>query len=272
MPPRHTYWTIIFGGQPTAFRSSTREELLPTFKQILARHPDALMRWFARGKLWASEEEAREAMMRARRPPAPPAGRAPGGWKDRPPRQDWRDSNRDPRPPKGPAGDRRRPSDRPPQPAWRDRDRDRNRDARPHRPPHGGQPGPRTDRPPQDRWRDRDRDRPPRPHTPAPTDRQPQDRRRPGPGWKDRPPDDRRNRSEGGGSQTPKPPAKDRWRSRPAGSAGADRRGRDWRPGGEHKDPRDRFKVPRDVKRARFKDKLRRDRTHPKPPKKKDDE
>src|SRR6188768_2917788 len=29
-------------------------------------------------------------------------------------------------------------------------------------------------------------------------------------------------------------------------------RGRDWRPGGNHKDPRARFKVPRDVKRARF--------------------
>ena len=39
-----------------------------------------------------------------------------------------------------------------------------------------------------------------------------------------------------------------------------DKRGRDWRPGGQHKDPRDRFKVPRDVKRARYKDKLRRDR------------
>jgi hypothetical protein len=42
-------------------------------------------------------------------------------------------------------------------------------------------------------------------------------------------------------------------------------RGRDWRPGGEHKDPRDRFKVPRDVKRARFKAKLQRDRVNPKP-------
>ena len=54
-----------------------------------------------------------------------------------------------------------------------------------------------------------------------------------------------------------------------SGEAG---RGRDWRPGGAHKDPRDRFKVPRDVKRARFKDKLRRDRTNPPPPRKKKDE
>jgi len=50
------------------------------------------------------------------------------------------------------------------------------------------------------------------------------------------------------------------------------RRGRDWRPGGEHKDPRDRFKVPRDVKRARFKAKAQRDRTSPKPPRKKKDD
>src|SRR4029079_4195882 len=30
MPPRHAYWTIIFGNQPTAFRSATSDELLPT--------------------------------------------------------------------------------------------------------------------------------------------------------------------------------------------------------------------------------------------------
>ena len=37
MPPRHTYWTILFGNQPTAFRSAEREDLLPTFKQIQAK-------------------------------------------------------------------------------------------------------------------------------------------------------------------------------------------------------------------------------------------
>ena len=52
MPPRHTYWTILFGDKPTAFRSATQEELLPTFKQIQAKHPDAVMMWFARGRLW----------------------------------------------------------------------------------------------------------------------------------------------------------------------------------------------------------------------------
>jgi hypothetical protein len=66
MPPRFTYWTIIFGGQPTAFRSGTRDELLPTFKQIQAKHPDAQLRYFARGKLWYSEEEAQAALIRER--------------------------------------------------------------------------------------------------------------------------------------------------------------------------------------------------------------
>ena len=66
MPPRFAYWTIIFGGQPTAFRSATRDELLPTFKRIQSKHPDAQLRYFARGKLWYSDEEAHAALMRER--------------------------------------------------------------------------------------------------------------------------------------------------------------------------------------------------------------
>ncbi len=49
-------------------------------------------------------------------------------------------------------------------------------------------------------------------------------------------------------------------RRRPRTGAAVDRRPRDWRPGGEHQDPRDRFKVPRDEKRRRFAQNLRRDR------------
>jgi hypothetical protein len=69
MPPRYTYWTIILEGKPTAFRASTQEELLPTLKQLQSRHPDAVMLWFARGKLWQSQEQAREAFHAARRRP-----------------------------------------------------------------------------------------------------------------------------------------------------------------------------------------------------------
>ena len=60
MPPRHAYWTIILEGKPTAFRAHTRDELVPTFKQLQARHPDAVLMWFARGRLWPSQEHERE--------------------------------------------------------------------------------------------------------------------------------------------------------------------------------------------------------------------
>jgi len=59
VPPRYAYWTIIAGGLPTAFRAADREGLLPTFQRIKEKHPDAEMKWFARGKLWESKEEAR---------------------------------------------------------------------------------------------------------------------------------------------------------------------------------------------------------------------
>jgi hypothetical protein len=61
MPPRYAYWTIIAGGLPTAFRAADREELLPTFQRIKEKHPDAEMRYFARGKLWESRDAARAA-------------------------------------------------------------------------------------------------------------------------------------------------------------------------------------------------------------------
>ena len=181
MPPRYAYWTIIFGNQPTSFRTHTQEELLPTFRQIQSKHPDAVMMWFAHGRLWKSPEDAREARFRKQQ--------------ERRPRPQW--GNRPPREDRGPA------------PA---------RDA--------GAPRPQ----PKDRWRNRPAFAKPPAGTPPTGDG-------PGPA---------KPRS-GEGGQRPAP------------------RGRDWRPGGEHKDPRDRFKVPRDVKRARFKANLQRDRVNPKP-------
>jgi hypothetical protein len=59
MPPRFAYWTIIVEGKPTAFRAALREELEPTFKQLQSKHPDAVMMWFAKGRLWPSPDEAR---------------------------------------------------------------------------------------------------------------------------------------------------------------------------------------------------------------------
>src|SRR5688572_3116245 len=70
MPPRYSYWTIIAGGLPTAFRAAERDELMPTFTRLRDKHPDAEMRWFARGKLWDSPEAAR-GELEGRRDSAP---------------------------------------------------------------------------------------------------------------------------------------------------------------------------------------------------------
>jgi|RhiMetdeSRZDD1v2_1073273.scaffolds.fasta_scaffold161661_4 hypothetical protein len=68
MPPRYSYWTILAGGLPTSFRAADREDLLPTLRRLLARHPDAEMKWFQRGKLWESPEAARADFEKARAP------------------------------------------------------------------------------------------------------------------------------------------------------------------------------------------------------------
>src|SRR5688572_566442 len=93
MPPRYSYWTILAGGLPTAFRAAERDELLPTFQQLKRKHADAELRWFARGKLWASPEEAKAA---ATTPSGPPRGRnwRPGG-RHEDPRQPFKDAKKD---------------------------------------------------------------------------------------------------------------------------------------------------------------------------------
>lgn len=148
MPPRHAFWTIIYGNAPTSFRAATPEELLPTLKQLQSTHPDAVMMWFARGRLWRSPEEARDALFRqrARRPDRRASG---------PARSDARDA---------------------------------------------GETGTRKPR------------------------------------------------------------------------SGEGSRGREWRPGGAHRDPRDRFKLPREVRRKRFAARLKPHAASPKPPRKKKDE
>jgi hypothetical protein len=98
MPPRYSYWTIIAGGLPTAFRAAERDELLPTFARIHQKHPDAEMKWFARGKLWDSPEAARrDTEERRRGKPAVERPRSrdwrPGG-DHRDPRQKFRDAKK----------------------------------------------------------------------------------------------------------------------------------------------------------------------------------
>src|SRR5687768_5669940 len=87
MPPRYSYWTIIAGGLPTAFRAYERDELVPTFTRLREKHPDAEMKWFARGKLWESPDAARDDTEKRRggfaregtRPPRGGTRREPAG-------------------------------------------------------------------------------------------------------------------------------------------------------------------------------------------------
>src|SRR5688572_25801834 len=98
MPPRYSYWTIVAGGLPTAFRAAERDELLPTFKRIQDRHPDAEMKYFARGRLWGSQEDAEQAATARREAGGRDAGRGrewrPGG-EHRDPRQKFKDAKKD---------------------------------------------------------------------------------------------------------------------------------------------------------------------------------
>ena len=102
MPPRYSYWTIIAGGLPTAFRATDREELLPTFSRIRHKHPDAQLKWFARGKLWDSPESARRDTEERRRAKPSSESRGQGargrdwrpGGEHRDPRQKYKDAKK----------------------------------------------------------------------------------------------------------------------------------------------------------------------------------
>ena len=93
MPPRYSYWTILAGGLPTAFRAAEREDLLPTFKRIHEKHPDAEMKWFARGRLWASPEAARQDTEARRYHGVRDHKWRPGG-EHRDPRQPYKDAKK----------------------------------------------------------------------------------------------------------------------------------------------------------------------------------
>ena len=67
MPPRYAYWTILIDGTATAFRAREREELVPTFNQLARKNADIAMKYFARGKLWDTPEQAQWAGKNLRR-------------------------------------------------------------------------------------------------------------------------------------------------------------------------------------------------------------
>ena len=191
MPPRHAYWTILIDDKPTAFRAREREELLPTLNQLKRTNANAVMQWFAHGRLWETQEKEREDFQRRkhasarpfdRRDAKPPAS-APVGDEGSPQERerrgkDWRPggAHKDPR-------DRFKKKNRPDR-AWTDKpDRETPRSDRPwsnkpsgpprgDRPwsnkPHAGGKRPWSGKPHggNQPWRDRPR-----------TDRRPPDRR-----------------------------------------------------------------------------------------------
>ena len=211
MPPRYAYWTILIDQKPTAFRAREREELLPTFHQLSRKSNDVVLKWFARGRLWESPEQA-QAAQHAAKPPIEKRGHA------------WR-----------PGGDHRDPRERfkkrsqPPRGASSEpfRDRDKPRDARPWSKPADG--APRSDRP----WTGKPKGFPPR--SDRPWSSKPKD----GPPRGDRPwsnkPKDGPPRGDRPWSDKPKgPPRGDRpWSSKPGG--GPPRENRPWggKPPGE---------------------------------------
>jgi hypothetical protein len=214
---RGAFWTIIVDDQPTAFRAPVREDLLPTLKQLQRQHPNAVIKWFQRGRLWETPGEA----MDANKPPRRGPGWRPGGE-----HKDPREQYKVPRDVKrarwasqaaegrGPWMKDRPQGDRPPRPPRDDRAAGSG-DTRPERP--------RADRPRDDRPRSDG----PRPF--APRGDRPSGER---PAWRPKPEGDR-----GAGSDRPRGPRADggkpAWRPKPGGDRGASAERPAWKPKGD---------------------------------------
>ena len=235
MPPRFSYWTILAGGLPTSFRAAERDDLLPTLRRLQERHPDAEMKWFQRGRLWASPEEAQNAFQK----PPEPRGRdwRPGG-EHRDPREQFKKQKRERNQalrkrrfdrkhgesaPESKERQRHTP-DRQQRTNWPRSDRPRTDRPRSDRPRADGPPAdhrqtdrPRTDQPRTDRPRS-DRPRTERPRTDRPrSDRPPTDRPRTDRPRTDRPRTDRPRTDR---------PRTDGQRNRPSGSRPPSKGGR----------------------------------------------
>ncbi|MBY0492885.1 MAG: hypothetical protein K2Y23_01600 [Cyanobacteria bacterium] len=218
MPPRYAYWTIIVDGQPTAFRAAAQEDLLPTFKRLKERHPSAVMQWFQNGKLWPSRVDAQEAM------------RARGEM--------------------GRRGDERQRG------GFRDRKRENTREKLDWKPKGEFTPAPR--RPEKPEWKPKgsfDRDRKP--------EWRPKFQKSEAEGRGPR----RSAKREGGLDWTPKPQApgpkpreKRAWipKAEYKKSQGIEApRDSKWRPGGEHRDPKQKYKDAKKAKWTKFKKTIR---------------
>ena len=69
MAKSHSFWVIIDGAVPTAFRAKNREDLLPTLTQLKRTQPNVVLMWFERGRVWESPTAARAALEARRSQP-----------------------------------------------------------------------------------------------------------------------------------------------------------------------------------------------------------
>lgn len=300
MPPRYAYWTIIVDHQPTAFRSGSQEELMPTFKRLKAKNDTAVMMWFQNGKLWPSRIDAQEAM-RARGEMGRRSDERQAGFRDRERRPSRQRADRDDGPapaprartagekldwkPKGEFVPAPKRSERP---EWKPKTGDRApRTSRAEKPE--GKPKGSFDRERKPEWKAKsDWGRTPQAQSQKPFRRPAykpsgDDSRSAKPASRSEKPE-WRPRSSGGAAKsdwkprtdrserpqwTPKSPAsgpqsaeaeKRKWvpKEEYKKSMGIEaRRDKNWRPGGEHKDPRQKYKDAKKAKWSRFKQNIR---------------
>ena len=67
MPPAKSYWIIVAGNTPTAFRAREEADLIPTLRQLQRTQSNVTLAWFERNRLWTSPAAAEENLMRKRR-------------------------------------------------------------------------------------------------------------------------------------------------------------------------------------------------------------
>ena len=239
MPPRYAYWTIIVDNQPTAFRASAQEDLMPTFKRLKEKHPSAAMMWFQNGKLWPSRIDAQEAMRARGERGRMGDKRQGGGFRDRKRddrKPEWKprgtfDREARPRSFEAPKSSERpewKPKTQDPRPKTQD-SRPRTRDSRPRTQD-------RAFRSEKLEWKPKGE------FTPAP-------KRSERPEWKPRTQDSRVRTTEKR-AWVPKAEYKK--------SQGIEApRDSKWRPGGEHRDPKQKYKDAKKAKWTKFKKTIR---------------
>ena len=257
MPPRYAYWTILVGDQPTAFRAGSQEDLMPTFKRLQSKHADAKMMWFQNGKLWPSRLDAQEAM-RARGEMGRRGDDRQAGFRsrDRSPKPEWRPKGFAakpewrPKPQKSEAEGRgpRRSAQREGGLDWKPKGEFTPAPKRSERP--DWKPKGSFDRKPE--WKPKgsfDRERKPRGTNVGANFSSPRGERKPrGEKLEWRP------KGEGAPAEKRKWIPKEEYKK----SLGIEaKRDSKWRPGGEHKDPRQKYKDAKKAKWSKFKQNIR---------------